>query len=93
VGVVHGRTYAFIGLERIGGIVVFDVTAPRRPAWVQYVNTRDFAGDAEAGTAGDLGPEGLAFIPAAESPNGRPMLAVGFEISGTTTLFEIVRRQ
>jgi DNA-binding beta-propeller fold protein YncE len=92
VGVVHGRTYAFIGLERIGGIVVYDVTDPRRPRWVQYVNTRDFAGNAEEGTAGDLGPEGLTFIPAAESPNGRPMLAVGFEISGTTTLFEIVRR-
>ena len=93
MGVVHGRTYAFIGLERVGGIVVFDVTDPRRPTFVQYLNTRDFSGDAEAGTAGDLGPEGLAFIPASVSPNGRPMLAVGFEISGTTTLFEIVRRQ
>jgi hypothetical protein len=91
VGEVHGRRYAFIGLERVGGIVVYDVTDPRRPAWVQYVNTRDFGGDPVAGTAGDLGPEGLAFIPAGDSPNGRPLLAVGFEISGTTTLFEIVR--
>jgi hypothetical protein len=92
VGRVNGRTYAFIGLERIGGIVVYDVTDPRRPCWVQYLNTRDFAGDAPSGTAGDLGPEGVTFIPASQSPNGRAMLAVGFEISGTTRLFEIVRQ-
>jgi hypothetical protein len=92
VGVVHGRTYAFIGLERVGGIAVYDVTNPRSPVFVEYVNTRDFSGAPEAGTAGDLGPEGLAFIPASDSPNGRPLLAVGFEISGTTTIFEIARR-
>jgi hypothetical protein len=57
---------------------------------VRYVNTRDFTGDPAAGTAGDLGPEGLAFVPAHQSPTGRPMLAVGFEISGTTTLFDVV---
>jgi hypothetical protein len=73
----------------VGGIAVYDVTSPRSPVFVEYVNTRDFAGVPEDGTAGDLGPEGLTFIPASDSPNGRPLLAVGFEISGTTTLFEI----
>jgi hypothetical protein len=38
---------------------------------------------------GDLGPEGLVFIPAAESPDGMPILAVGNEVSGTTSLFRI----
>lgn len=89
LGRVCGRTYAFVGLERIGGVVVYDVSDPRHPAFVQYVNTRDFSGNAAAGTAGDLGPEGLLFIDAWDSPTGRPLLVTANEISGTTRLFEI----
>ena len=83
-GEIDGRTYAFIGLERVGGIVMYDVTDPTTPLFVDYLNNRDFA----AGT-GDLGPEGLKFIPAHESPNGRPMLMAANEISGTVTLYAI----
>jgi len=53
------------------------------------VNTRDFAGDPQDFTAGDMGPEGLDFIAASDSPTGRPMIAVGFEISGTARLIEV----
>lgn len=92
-GIVLGRigscTYAFIGLERIGGIMVYDISEPTAPEFVQYINHRDFSGDPEAGTAGDLGPEGLAFVPANRSPTGEPMLVVGNEVSGTTTLYAI----
>ncbi len=91
IGEIDGRTYAFIGLERVGGIMTYDITDPLAPSFVDYVNNRDFAGDAEAGTAGDLGPEGLAFIPAAVSPTGSPLLAVGNEVSGTTTVFDVSR--
>ena len=88
IGEIDGRTYAFIGLERFGGIMTYDITDPAEAFFVDYVNNRDFTGDAEAGTAGDLGPEGLAFIAAADSPNGNPLLVVGNEVSGTTTVFE-----
>jgi 2',3'-cyclic-nucleotide 2'-phosphodiesterase / 3'-nucleotidase / 5'-nucleotidase len=91
IGTVSGHVYAFLGLERIGGVAVFDVTIPFLPRFVQYVNTRDFQGDPETGTAGDLGPEGVLFIKAQDSPNGRPLLVTANEISGTTRLFEIVR--
>jgi len=89
IGELNGRVYAFVGLERIGGIAVFDVTNPNGPFFVQYVNNRDFAGDPEAGTAGDLGPEGLIFIPAAESPTGIPLLVVANEVSGSTTVYYV----
>jgi hypothetical protein len=86
---VFSKTYAFIGLERVGGIMVYDITTPRNPKFVEYVNNRNFGGDAEAGTAGDLGPEGLTFIAPGDSPNGRPLLVVANEVSGTTTIFQI----
>ena len=90
VGKVKGRVYAFIGLERIGGIMVYDVTTPRRPEFVEYYNNRDFTQDVETAEAGDLGPEGLVFIPASDSPNGTPLLVVANEVSGTTTLYEVL---
>jgi hypothetical protein len=86
---IGGRTYAFIGLERIGGIMVFDVSAPTAPTFVQYVNNRDFSQPVNTAAAKDLGPEGLHFIAAEDSPNGMPMLAVANEVSGTTTLYRI----
>ncbi len=89
LGVIGERTYAFIGLERIGGVMVYDITDPTAPAFVTYVNNRDFSGDAEAGTAGDLGPEGLLFIAATDSPNGSDLLVTTNEISGSTTIYQI----
>jgi 2',3'-cyclic-nucleotide 2'-phosphodiesterase/3'-nucleotidase/5'-nucleotidase len=89
LGTVDDRIYAFIGLERIGGVMVYDITDPMAVTFVTYVNNRDFSGDAAGGTAGDLGPEGLLFIPAESSPNGANLLIVNNEISGTTTIYQI----
>jgi hypothetical protein len=89
VGNVFGKPYAFIGLERIGGVVVYDISNPAAPSFVQYVNNRDFTFAPNTPEAGDLGPEGLLFISARDSPKGRPLLVAGNEISGTTTIFEI----
>lgn len=92
VGKAYGRTRAFIGFERIGGIAVYDISNPFAPEFVDYVNHREFTNPFNFATAGDLGPEGLAFISAEDSPNGRPLLAVAHEISGTTTLYQINKR-
>ncbi|GAA5071676.1 hypothetical protein GCM10023259_070640 [Thermocatellispora tengchongensis] len=89
VGSVRGRTYAFAGLERVGGVVAYDVSDPRAPRLAGYVNTRDFAGSVEDGTAGDVGPEGVLFIDAHDSPTRTPLLVVGNEVSGTTAVYEV----
>ncbi|VCU69676.1 hypothetical protein PIGHUM_01739 [Pigmentiphaga humi] len=93
LGEIGSKTFAFIGLERMGGVMVYDITAPAAPVFVDYFNTRsDWSSkpsDANLATMGDLGPEGLAFVPAAKSPNGKPLLIVGNEVSGTTAIYEI----
>jgi len=92
VGKINGHTYAFIGLERMGGIMVYDVSNPNSPSFVEYINNRDVFADQdsiEAGTAGDFGPEGFKFVDAENSPSGKPMLIVGSEVTGTTTFYNI----
>lgn len=91
---INGRFYAFIGLERVGGIMTYDVTDPVNPVFVNYTNNRDFMAVSPLNgmtnpAAGDLGTEGLLFISAADSPNGQPLLVAANEVSGTTTLFSI----
>ncbi len=91
VGKAFGRNYAFIGLERIGGVLVYDVTDPYAPQFVQYINNRNFSAPTNTAAAGDLGPEGLHFIAGEDSPTGKPLLVAANEISGTTTVYEIAK--
>lgn len=91
VATIAGRTYAFVGLERTGGIMVFDVSNPASPDYVQYVNNRNFADpivEDPAHTSGDLGPESIVVVPAVDSPTGEALVIVGNEISGTVAIYE-----
>jgi len=83
-GKIDEYTLAFIGLERTGGIMMYDVTNPYAPLFLDYINTADFA----AGS-GDISPEGLFFIPQSDHSSGKNLLIVGYEISGTLAVFEI----
>jgi hypothetical protein len=59
---------------------------------VDYLNTRtDWVLDPETNLSkvGDLGPEGLTFIAAKDSPNGKPLLLVGNEVSGSTAVIQL----
>ena len=97
VGEIDGRTYAFVGMERVGGIMIYDVTDPSAPVFESYVNRRDFTepnttDEEETMTnplVGDLAVEGLVFIKASDSPTGNPLLVAANEVSGTTSIFEI----
>ena len=82
IGKVAGRTYAFIGLERSGGVMTYDISDPYRPFFVDYVNASPL----------DVSPEGVMFINEEDSPNGKPLLVVSHEISNTTTIFEVNKK-
>lgn len=85
VGVVGDRTYAFIGLERIGGVMVYDVTDPKDGKFVNYINSRDFSNAIGA----DNSPEGLKFISAEESSTGKALLLAACEVGGTMAVYEL----
>lgn len=97
VGTVGKRSYAFVGLERDGGIVVLDLSHPTAPTLVTYVNNRKYPTNAAGGflacgdvnDCGDLGPEGLTFVPARKSPTGKPLLVVSNEVSSSTTIWQV----
>lgn len=80
VGKVGSHSYAFVGLERVGGIMIYDITNPNEPYFVKYLYDPDNK---------DISPEGITFESAEESPNGKPMLIASFELSGTTSAWEL----
>jgi 5'-nucleotidase len=80
VGTIDGKTYAFVGLERQSAIVIYDITNPYETTFVDYVVTHE---------QNDVSPEGMVFIPAASSPNGKNLLVVSYEMSGSTVVYEI----
>jgi hypothetical protein len=85
VGQVGDQTYAFVGLERASGILMYNISNPSKPKLVQYVrNTTNL-------TDGDISPEGLKFIPASQSPSGVPLLVVGYEVTGSVAIYQIKR--
>ena len=83
VGEVAGKEYAFIGLERVGGVMAYDISNPEKPQFVNYINSRDFS----ANIKGDVSPEGLCFVPATSSH--KPLILAACEVSGTLAAYEI----
>jgi DNA-binding beta-propeller fold protein YncE len=78
-----------VGLERIGGFMIYDVSNPNAPVFLNYTNNRNFSVDADSSAAGDLGPESIIHIAAADSPDGKEYLVVANEVSGTISAFSL----
>lgn len=92
IGQVGPHVFAFLGLERIGGVMTFDVTDPQKVRFVDYANNRnwDVAVDGEyVEGMGDLGAEGVEFVAAEDSPSGVPLVIVANEVSGSTSVFDV----
>lgn len=78
VAKIGARTFAFVGLERSHMVLAFDVTNPLAPTFATGFQR-----------TGDLNPEGMVVVEAADSPSGKPLLIVSSEVSNTLTVFEI----
>jgi len=80
VGKIGSKTYAFVGLERQNVIMTYDITDPQAPMFVHYMIAEE---------GGDISPEGMRFISSENSPNGKNLLLVSYEVSGSTVVYEI----
>lgn len=102
IGSIEGKTYAFIGLERMGGIMIYDISDPQKSSFVDYFLNRDLSVDFEINDstdpvtlkgdymkAGDLAPEGMRFVAAKDSPIHKPLLLVASEVSGTVSVYQL----
>lgn len=90
VGGVEGIPIAFLGLERPSGIMAFDCSNPFEPVFSGYATTRN--NNQSIDLSGDLGPEGLCFIKAEDSPTGEALLVVSYEVSGSICIFKVSKK-
>lgn len=84
IALIAGKTYAFVSLERVGGVMVFDVSNPTSPIFSDYINSRVISP-----LGGDRGGEGIAYIAAQDSPTRTGMIVVGNEISSTVSVYSL----
>jgi hypothetical protein len=76
---VDGKTLLALMLERQNGVLLYDITDPNSPLYLDYINTY---GSGVAGADPNdrlVSPEGSLYISAADSPTGTSLLLVGYE--------------
>ena len=81
---IDGSSYLFVSLERVGGVMTFNVNDPANPVYVGYYNNRTSAGNGP-----DLGAEGIIRISADASPNGNEIVILANEVSSTLSIYQI----
>ena len=74
IGNVGGTNLLFVGLERADAVMVYDLTNPLQPVYLQTLNT-------------GIAPEGLIFVTADKSPNGKNLIIVSCEGDGQVLIF------
>jgi hypothetical protein len=74
IGRVGNKTLLFVGMERADAVAVYDITDPDSPVYLQWLNC-------------GVGPEGVAFVSANDSPNGKSLLIVSSEVDGIVKIF------
>ncbi|SDQ72118.1 Por secretion system C-terminal sorting domain-containing protein [Chryseobacterium soldanellicola] len=81
---INGQTFAFITLERTGGVMAYNVTDPNNPTFTDYKNSRS-----TSAYGGDNGPEGIIYIAPENTTTGKGYVVIANEISGTLSMYEV----
>ncbi|MBW2940380.1 choice-of-anchor I family protein [Zhongshania aquimaris] len=76
------RIYAFVSLERTGGIAVYDITSPLGVQFIQYVNNRF---DNSPGVTKDFGADGTAVF----FLDSKAYLVIANAMSGNVRVIEV----
>ena len=92
-----GTILAFVGLERTGGIMTFDISTPASTTFQDFLNVRNWrTSAADLSTYTDEltynlndGPESLIFIPATDSPIGTEMLLAATPLAARLSAYAV----
>lgn len=84
LGNINGQTYAFITLERTGGVMAYNITDPNNPTFTDYKHSRS-----TSAYGGDNGPEGIIYIAPENTTTNKGYVIVANEISGTLSMYEV----
>ena len=74
IGRVGNKNLLFVGLERANAVMIYDITNPVKPNYLQWLNT-------------GVGPEGLLFVSADKSPNGKSLFIASSETDGFVKIY------
>ena len=80
LNIADERYILFVGLERNDQTLVYDITNPSAPEFLQLLSRVD-----------DESPEWLLIIPSEDNPNNRDLLLISNEDSGTLTIYENIQ--
>ncbi|MCS4301571.1 choice-of-anchor I family protein [Chryseobacterium sp. BIGb0232] len=86
LGTINGQTYAFITLERTGGVMVYNITNPNNPTFTDYKHSRS-----TSAYGGDNGPEGIIYIAPENTTTHKGYVIIANEISGTLSMYEVAQ--
>lgn len=75
MGKVGKSSIVFVGMERSNAVAVYNIDDPLNPKFIKLL-------------AGVVGPEGVTFIPAAQSPVGKSLLVVSSEVNGVIKVYK-----
>lgn len=84
LGIINGQTYAFITLERTGGVMAYNITDPTHPTFTDYKHSRS-----TSAYGGDNGPEGIIYIAPENTTTNKGYVIIANEISGTLSMYEV----
>ncbi len=74
LGRVGNNSLLFVGLERANAVMIYDVTNPIKPKYLQWLNT-------------GVAPEGVLFVSADKSPNGKSLFIASSETDGFVKIY------
>jgi len=81
---INGSHYLFVSLERVGGVLAFNIDIPATPVYVGYYNNRVLATNGP-----DRGAEGIIYISKEASPNNNALVILANEVSSTLSVFQV----
>lgn len=82
--VINDHHYLFVSMERVGGVMAFNVDNPAAPVYSGYFNNRSLATNGP-----DRGAEGIIYISKQASPNNHELVILANEVSSTLTVYQL----